>query len=893
MESVMTLRAWKPELFFIRSALLAAMAIAVTCARASAEPEDDTLPPDIAAREQRGCGVTPPPAPVGKSLWNTNLWTAGVVPYEFDANTTPTEQAAIRTAMNNLEAAANVHFVARTGQTNYLHISDSGGNNSQVGMVGGSQTVNIFNWNFTFIMCHELMHALGVWHEQSRPDRDTYVTINTGNIAVDQGQCGGSCAHNFAIVQAAVQGPYDFDSIMHYGQFAFSDNGQPTITVLPPNQAWQTQIGQNTHLSSGDIAGLVSRYGAVPTAPWTQRAVAGPSARDGHAMVYDSFRHVAVLFGGMTAAGRSAETWEWNGTQWTQRTGTGPSARYLHAMAYDSTRHVTVLFGGSTAASNFNNETWEWNGTAWTQRTGTAPAARSQHAMAYDSVRGFTVLFGGFTSSTARSAETWEWNGTAWAQRTVTGPTGRVSPAMSYDIPRRVTLLTGGQTTGPAYPGDTWEWNGAAWTQRSSTGPSGRFQQAQAYDTTRAVTGLFGGWNATTSNSENWDWSGTAWSQRSGASPSARYSHAMAYDTSRGVTILFGGTTGAGRNAETWELGTPCATPTFSAHPTPQNPCAGSTATFSITAGSAGAVTYQWRKGGTPIADVAGHRSGCITPTLTITGANSTDVGAYDCVATSNCGSTNSNPANLTLNSTPTPVSVAANPSSICDGAGTMVTLSASSTGILRWYDASTNTPVSNIVSPTVTTAYYCIANPFGCPSNHSQSVTVTVIPGPVAPTAVQVAGGGPSSYCSLPGALTLQAVGGNGTIAWRKADGAPTSGCGTTAVTGGTNGTLIISPAPTTTTTYYARSTSSCGDSACASLTITVGCTADLGGTGGLPGHDCILDNNDFVVFIDYFFNSDARADRGGTGGLPGADGILDNNDFIVFIDQFFAGCP
>lgn len=68
--------------------------------------------------------------------------------------------------------------------------------------------------------------------------------------------------------------------------------------------------------------------------------------------------------------------------------------------------------------------------------------------------------------------------------------------------------------------------------------------------------------------------------------------------------------------------------------------------------------------------------------------------------------------------------------------------------------------------------------------------------------------------------------------------------------------------------------------------------CPADIGVQGGLPGHDGELDNNDFIVFIDYFFNQHSLADRGIQGGLPGHDGAFDNNDFIVFIDQFFAGC-
>jgi hypothetical protein len=73
---------------------------------------------------------------------------------------------------------------------------------------------------------------------------------------------------------------------------------------------------------------------------------------------------------------------------------------------------------------------------------------------------------------------------------------------------------------------------------------------------------------------------------------------------------------------------------------------------------------------------------------------------------------------------------------------------------------------------------------------------------------------------------------------------------------------------------------------------TVTPVCPADIGVTGGTPGSDGVLDNNDFVVFIDYFFNHNPLADRGVTGGIPGTDGVFDNNDFVVFIDQFFAGC-
>jgi hypothetical protein len=65
----------------------------------------------------------------------------------------------------------------------------------------------------------------------------------------------------------------------------------------------------------------------------------------------------------------------------------------------------------------------------------------------------------------------------------------------------------------------------------------------------------------------------------------------------------------------------------------------------------------------------------------------------------------------------------------------------------------------------------------------------------------------------------------------------------------------------------------------------------ADIGSAGGVAGPDGALNNNDFVVFIDWFFNHDTRADVGVTGGIAGHDNAWDNNDFVVFIDQFFSG--
>lgn len=55
--------------------------------------------------------------------------------------------------------------------------------NSNIGRTGGSQVVSLDQGCVhVSLVIHELMHAAGFFHEQSRTDRDDYVVINYGNI---------------------------------------------------------------------------------------------------------------------------------------------------------------------------------------------------------------------------------------------------------------------------------------------------------------------------------------------------------------------------------------------------------------------------------------------------------------------------------------------------------------------------------------------------------------------------------------------------------------------------------------------------------------------------------------------------------------------------------------
>lgn len=94
------------------------------------------------------------------------------------------------------------------------------------------QQLNIGNGClFTDTVEHEMMHALGFFHEQARPDRDDHVVIHWDNIDPEK-----YINFNKATEINSRGSPYDYESIMHYTSTAFAINYQlPTISVKDPN----------------------------------------------------------------------------------------------------------------------------------------------------------------------------------------------------------------------------------------------------------------------------------------------------------------------------------------------------------------------------------------------------------------------------------------------------------------------------------------------------------------------------------------------------------------------------------------------------------------------------------------------------------------------------------
>lgn len=193
--------------------------------------------------------------PQEKSTGRTShYWEDNIVVYAINPNLPNKDR--VYDALYHWRKYTNLKFVERTSERNYIYFTPGSGCSSYVGMIGGRQNINLARACTTGNTIHEIGHAVGLWHEQSRADRDNYITINYDNIR-------SGTRHNFdTYIQSRFDGEdltngLDFNSIMMYSAFSFSKNGQPTIT-RKDGSLYSTQ---RNYLSNADIEGVRSMYG--------------------------------------------------------------------------------------------------------------------------------------------------------------------------------------------------------------------------------------------------------------------------------------------------------------------------------------------------------------------------------------------------------------------------------------------------------------------------------------------------------------------------------------------------------------------------------------------------------------------------------------------------------
>ncbi|KAH3735206.1 hypothetical protein DPMN_041668 [Dreissena polymorpha] len=168
------------------------------------------------------------------TMRSSRTWIGGVVPYVFADDINPKSKRIINKAMKEIENKTCINFRSKKGKdSDYIRFISEPGCWSSVGKVGGEQKVSIgLGCERLGTAIHEISHALGFWHEQARPDRDGYVKILEENISPRY-------LPDFRKADPALVSsrgyPYDYESVMHYSERAFTNLGEKTIEVMSNN----------------------------------------------------------------------------------------------------------------------------------------------------------------------------------------------------------------------------------------------------------------------------------------------------------------------------------------------------------------------------------------------------------------------------------------------------------------------------------------------------------------------------------------------------------------------------------------------------------------------------------------------------------------------------------
>ncbi|NWH51251.1 MEP1B protein, partial [Fregata magnificens] len=180
-----------------------------------------------------------------------------VIPYVLDDSLEMNAKGLILKAFEQYRLKTCIDFKPWEGEKNYIFVFKGSGCWSSVGnRQQGLQQLSIgANCDKIAVIQHEFLHALGFWHEQSRSDRDDYVSIIWDRI-----QPGKD--HNFKKYDDKTSDflnvPYDYTSVMHYSKNAFRNGTEPTIVTNIPD--FIDVIGQRMDFSDYDVQKLNRLY---------------------------------------------------------------------------------------------------------------------------------------------------------------------------------------------------------------------------------------------------------------------------------------------------------------------------------------------------------------------------------------------------------------------------------------------------------------------------------------------------------------------------------------------------------------------------------------------------------------------------------------------------------
>jgi len=161
-------------------------------------------------------------------------------------------------AIEDFDSNTCIKLIPRSSESKYINFYEGTVCSSPVGAVESVTDISLAEscWTKGTII-HEIMHALGFFHEHSRPDRDDYVIIKTENIAPSDVYNFDKYSEDLSNVPDAF---YDTWSIMHYSSYHLSMNGQPTMTNLDG----EILNVQREGFSKRDVTRINSMYECSP-----------------------------------------------------------------------------------------------------------------------------------------------------------------------------------------------------------------------------------------------------------------------------------------------------------------------------------------------------------------------------------------------------------------------------------------------------------------------------------------------------------------------------------------------------------------------------------------------------------------------------------------------------
>lgn len=184
------------------------------------------------------------------------LWPSATIPFQFGRSFSASSKKEITEAFQFIEDRTCIRFKPRQYEDDYLKIVSKDGCWSYVGRQGGSQKISLPSGCRNLqTAVHEIMHALGFFHEHNRFDRDTYLDIKFENIEKDlHDQFKRRSQWKTLLFRK-----FDFLSTMLYAPDEFSKNGRNTIVSRIRGKSVLKDIHKPV-MSPGDILSINQLY---------------------------------------------------------------------------------------------------------------------------------------------------------------------------------------------------------------------------------------------------------------------------------------------------------------------------------------------------------------------------------------------------------------------------------------------------------------------------------------------------------------------------------------------------------------------------------------------------------------------------------------------------------